>query len=50
MREKVRTNVVLDKELWRKTRSIALERETSASQLMNDLLEKFIKEDRGKLK
>ncbi len=50
MSEKIRTNVMLNKELWHKTRRIALEMETSASQLINDLLEEFVKENRAKMK
>ena len=44
MRKKVRTTLLLDKELWLKARKIALEKETSGSKIMNRLLERFIKD------
>lgn len=50
MSEKIRTNVLLDKELWRKTRRIAFEQETSASKIMNTLLKQFVKQNRGEIK
>jgi predicted transcriptional regulator len=50
MSEKIRTNVMLDKELWRKVRRIAFEQETSASQIMNTLLKQFVKQNRKEIK
>lgn len=50
MSEKIRTNVVLDKELWRKTRQIALKNDVSASGIMNNLLKKFVDENGRGLK
>ncbi|MBU0636062.1 hypothetical protein KKE06_03480 [Candidatus Micrarchaeota archaeon] len=48
MSEKIRTNVMLDRVLWRETRRISLEQETSASKIINALLVNFVKEQEKK--